>query len=78
LKVCLGMFTQPTLSTTRLVLRTFVIGDAAAVQRLAGVHEIAFTTLHVPHPYKDGMAAAWIRTHAYEDVSRCEILKTDS
>ncbi|HVK56723.1 MAG TPA: GNAT family N-acetyltransferase [Burkholderiales bacterium] len=58
------MFTQPTLSTTRLVLRPFLMGDAATVQRLAGVHEIAFTTLHVPHPYKDGMAEAWIRTHA--------------
>ena len=56
--------TQPSLTTSRLVLRPFVIGDAATIQRLAGAREVADTTLSVPHPYEDGMAEAWIATHA--------------
>jgi len=55
---------QPSLTTSRLVLRPFVIGDAATVQRLARAREVADTTLSVPHPYEDGMAEAWIATHA--------------
>jgi ribosomal-protein-alanine N-acetyltransferase len=55
---------QPTLTTTRLVLRPFTVADAAAAQRLAGDARIASTTFHVPHPYLDGMAEGWIATHA--------------
>ena len=33
------------------------------MQRLAGAREIAATTLNIPHPYQDGMAEQWIRTH---------------
>lgn len=55
---------QPTLSGARILLRPFTLGDAPAVQSLAGAREIAATTLNVPHPYKDGMAEAWIETHA--------------
>ena len=54
------MTSFPTLHTERLELRQFRHEDADQVQRLAGAKEIAqFTTL--PHPYKDGMAAAWIK-----------------
>ena len=53
----------PTLSTARLVLRPFALADAPEVQRLAGVREIAATTLKMPHPYPDGVAEAWISTH---------------
>jgi [ribosomal protein S5]-alanine N-acetyltransferase len=53
----------PTLRTDRLVLRAFALEDAADVQRLAGEWEVARMMLHVPHPYEDGMAEAWIRTH---------------
>lgn len=64
--------TQPTINTSRLVLRPFCVEDADAVQRLAGERDIADTTLRIPHPYEDGMAEAWIETHqpGYEDGSQ--------
>jgi RimJ/RimL family protein N-acetyltransferase len=46
------------------------MSDAADVQRLAGDRAIADTTLNVPHPYEDGMAEAWIGTHAREFAER--------
>lgn len=55
---------QPEIRTKRLLLRPFRPEDARAVQHLAGAREIADTTLHIPHPYKDGMAEEWIGTHA--------------
>jgi RimJ/RimL family protein N-acetyltransferase len=58
---------QPTLQTARLVLRPFALTDAKVVQRLAGDRLIAATTAAIPHPYGDGMAEAWIATHA-EDL----------
>lgn len=53
----------PTLETERLRLRAFRLEDAAEVQRLAGDRAIAATTLHVSHPYEDGMAEEWIARH---------------
>jgi ribosomal-protein-alanine N-acetyltransferase len=55
---------QPTLETDRLVLRPFTASDAERVQVLAGEYAIADTTLNIPHPYEEGMAEAWISTHA--------------
>ena len=55
---------QPTLTTERLTLRPFVDEDAFDVERLAGMREIADTTLNIPHPYPHGGAAEWIRLHA--------------
>ncbi len=57
------MLLQPTLTTTRLVLRPFRLDDASDLQRLAGEWAIADTTLGIAHPYEDGMAEEWIATH---------------
>ncbi len=60
---------QPSIETTRLILRSFRLSDAPVVQELAGVRDIADTTMNVPHPYKDGMAEEWIEGHesGYEE-----------
>ncbi|HEY6089947.1 MAG TPA: GNAT family protein [Gemmatimonadaceae bacterium] len=55
---------QPTLTTERLTLRPFIADDAFDIERLAGMREIADTTLTIPHPYPHGAAAEWILTHA--------------
>ena len=55
---------MPTLTTARLVLRPFITADGETVERLAGMREIADTTLTIPHPYPVGGAAPWIAKHA--------------
>jgi ribosomal-protein-alanine N-acetyltransferase len=56
--------TLPVLSTPRLQLRPFVPAEAPVVQELAGRPEVALTTATIPHPYHDGIAEAWIESHA--------------
>ncbi|MFW5995066.1 MAG: GNAT family N-acetyltransferase [Spirochaetia bacterium] len=58
------MAPQPVLETERLELRPFHFSDAKRVQELCSDWRIADTTLHIPHPYEDGMAEDWIATHA--------------
>lgn len=53
----------PTILTQRLALRPFVAEDAGVVTDLAGVREVADTTLTMPHPYPAGAAEDWIATH---------------
>lgn len=60
------MTEQPTLRTSRLILRPFELDDALSVQLLAGAREVADTTLHLPHPYPSGIAEQWIATHGLE------------
>jgi len=57
---------QPTLTTARLVLRPFTLADAPQVRELAGAFAVADTTLHIPHPYPEGAAEAWIAMHGPE------------
>jgi RimJ/RimL family protein N-acetyltransferase len=53
----------PSIQTARFILRPFSEADSKRVQILAGNPLIAATTGAVPHPYKDGMAEAWISQH---------------
>lgn len=55
---------QPVLLTPRLRLRPIEMADAPRIQLLAGERDVAYSTMLVPHPYEDGMAEAWIETHA--------------
>lgn len=68
----------PTLRTGRLLLRPFSPTDATRVQVLAGSRDVASTTLNIPHPYEDGMAEIWIRTHlpAWEAGKRLSLAVT--
>jgi ribosomal-protein-alanine N-acetyltransferase len=47
-----------------VVLRPFRPDDAPRVKLLAGDSKVAETTSLIPHPYDEGMAQAWIQTHA--------------
>jgi [ribosomal protein S5]-alanine N-acetyltransferase len=62
---------QPTLTTARLVLRPLDAADAATIERLAGMFEVAGTTVNIPHPYPPGGAVTFIaaQTAAWRDDS---------
>lgn len=58
------MTRQPILSTERLILRPFELTDAPEVRRLAGDPDVSGNALNIPEPFEEGMAEAWIATHA--------------
>lgn len=58
------MTRQPILTTDRLVLRAFDLADVADVHRLLDNPEMLGSTRNIPEPYEEGMAEAWIATHA--------------
>lgn len=53
----------PHLRLKRVLLTPFTHEDAGLVQKYAGDYEVARTTLNIPHPYPDGGAETWIRSH---------------
>lgn len=55
---------QPEITAGELLLRPFRPADAADVRRLAGDPAVSDTALDIPHPFEEGMAAAWIGGHA--------------
>src|ERR1700680_1190003 len=48
------------LQTPRLLLRSIESEDVPAIVRLAGVNEIAATTLNIPHPYSENDARSFL------------------
>jgi len=55
------MKTAPTLHTERLILRSFILEDAADVQRLTSDPDVASTTDVMEQPCEDETAEEWIQ-----------------
>lgn len=54
------MINQPVLETPRLRLRPLELFDTAAIQKAAGVRQIADTMISLPHPYPAGEAERYV------------------
>lgn len=54
------MAEQPTLETSRLLLRPLAATDIADLVRMAGRREIADTTGAIPHPYSEEQCRQWL------------------
>ncbi len=54
--------------TERLRLGPVSPADAGAIQRLAGDEAVARDGLHIPHPFEDGLAEAWIAGIGADDA----------
>ncbi|GAB7129546.1 GNAT family N-acetyltransferase [Silvimonas sp. JCM 19000] len=58
------MSALPVLLTPRLLLSAFTAADADRIGQFAGDFGVAEMLVNTPHPYPDGMAEAWVDTHA--------------
>lgn len=54
----------PVLFTPRLILSAFTLEDAPRIAEFAGDYDVAEMLVDTPHPYPEGMADAWVDTHA--------------
>jgi [ribosomal protein S5]-alanine N-acetyltransferase len=52
------------LETERLILRLFIESDAPRVYELVRVAAVAVTSLNIPHPYPETLAAEWIKSQS--------------
>ncbi len=64
----------PTLKGKQVTLAPFGIEDAPSVQRYAGDPMVSKTTLHIPHPYPDGVAEIWIASHLVQFLEKSNIV----
>jgi [ribosomal protein S5]-alanine N-acetyltransferase len=62
------------LQTERLSLRAYTFADIPALLPLIGAHEVAATTLRIPHPYTEDLARSFIAL-AQEDLSTGKCLR---
>lgn len=53
----------PTLTGESVTLAPFRLEDSLMVQEYAGDEAVARTTMHIPHPYPNGVAEEWIASH---------------
>ena len=65
------MIEQHVLETPRLRLRPLELFDTSAIQKAAGVREIADTMISIPHPYPPGEAKRYVaRQQAEREAGR--------
>ena len=57
-----NMLHQPTLKTSRLILRPFDMSDIEKVTRLSNNKNFA-SNIAIPYPYKIEIAKKWIESH---------------
>jgi [ribosomal protein S5]-alanine N-acetyltransferase len=61
------------LETARLILREFSESDIAELVPLIGAHEVAATTLRIPHPYEEKHAREFLASVSKENELRLAI-----
>lgn len=56
---------QTNLLTERLLLRPMTMEDAPTIHRLVNDKDICYGCVHIPYPYPEGAAEAWISGHPF-------------
>jgi len=54
--------TNKTITTERLILKTFRLSDVADITRVCDNYNVSKSTLFIPYPYDSDYAAAWVST----------------